>query len=139
MRRLVFVAFLVSVFGSVAPVAVEGNEEPVMSQGNMRLVFRVLPQDEGDRDVFVIVGDGQYASRTHYGNKDSHLEFNVAGNVERINSERFLVWCEAEISFDGKDGSGAFALQSGVFVIPGKDTQVGSMGDKVLVVRLESD
>jgi hypothetical protein len=102
---------------------------------NVRLDFRLVPEEPDDRPTFVVTAVPGYRTRTRFENDMHEIVLAVSGGVELLSKDRILVSVDAEMAFHSEQADAEFHVSSGVLVTPGQDREVASMGERVLVIR----
>lgn len=113
----------------------EGEEHLEILDQNVRLVFRVEPLDDDDREVFLVTATPHFAHETEYSGQNMEIEFAVAGHLRILEENQILLVFEAHLLYEGNDDRALFHVESSVVIEAGATIEVASMGDRTLVVQ----
>ena len=112
----------------------EGDDFEVFDR-NIRLDFRLVPEEEDDKPTFVVTAIPRYRTMGRYANADGEGMLEISGEVDIREDNQILVVLEAEMEFRSGEKETGWHVSTGVLLKPGEEFEVARMGEKTLVVR----
>ncbi len=110
------------------------NDVEVLDR-NIRLDFRLVPEEENDKPAFIVTAVSTYETSARFKNEDKRVMLSVSGGVEKWEGNKILVLLNVELAFSGDEQEAEFYVSSGVLLEPGEECEVARMGERTLVVR----
>ena len=101
---------------------------------NVRLEFKLVPLDEGDQGVVVVVASPDFRTLTRYHNDEYEVLFVASGRLDLVDDEHIFLAYEAHVEFEGDGEEAEFVVTSSILLTPGKSTPAARMGDKTLMI-----
>jgi hypothetical protein len=102
---------------------------------NVRLDFKAVPLEEGDKGVYVITATPNYNTGVNIRGEDGSLAFSVSGSVQLLDKDIILVRYAARTVVSDENGEAEYEVASGVMLEPGQEIAVSGMGGKTFVIR----
>ena len=112
----------------------EHEEELEVLHRNVRLEFKVLPLEEGDRGAYVVTATPWYTTHAKFIGEKIHLDFHAGGHVRIMDDNEFFVTFEVEVGYEVPGTTAEFHVDSSARLVAGQALEVASMGDKTLVI-----
>lgn len=110
------------------------KEKPEPLARNVRIDFKTIPLADDDKGVFIITGSNQYETRTEFKGDGTRVRFGSFGTLRIQDTGRLFLTYHTHLQLEGPEGKASFYVEGGILLIPGKETELARMGDKILVV-----
>jgi hypothetical protein len=119
---------------TIAEVKERKGELNVLER-NIRLDFKAVPLEKGDKGTYIITASSEYEISIRLEGEDGKIYFHVSGEVKPLKDERIFVLYTAHTILNDKNGEAEFIVSSGVILKPGQEIGVSKIGDKTLMIR----
>jgi len=118
------------------PAEVEEQEEELeILERNIRLDFKAVPLDPGDKGIYIVTASPDYETSVRHEGNDARIFFEVSGEVKLLDDGRIFVSYEANTIINSNDQETEFGFRSSVILKPGQELGVSRMGDKTFMIR----
>lgn len=133
---IIICAIAVAVVAADTSEEIEGQKEATKVLGkNIRLDFKAVPLEEGDKGIYIITASPEYETGIRLKGDNGKIVFEVSGKVNLLDDGSIFVRYDAHTILKDKKGEAEFSVSSGVILKPGQELGVSRMGDKTLMIR----